>query len=67
MASELPGRPRLLKGALVAYDTGSSGPVPSIFTFQYNPERINRTLSRLDAMLSQFRFGTVRAWLEAAG
>ena len=48
MASELPGRPRLLKGALVAYDTGSSDPVPSIFTFQYNPERINRTLSRVD-------------------
>lgn len=27
---------------------------------------INRTLTRLDTMLSQFRFGTVRAWLEAA-
>lgn len=26
---------------------------------------IDRTLSRLDAMLSRFRFGTVQAWLEA--
>ena len=49
MPSEFPRRPRLLKGALVAYDSESSDPIPSILIFQYNPERISRTLSPVDA------------------
>ncbi len=45
MPSEFPGAPKLLKGALVAFE----GPVPipkSIIVFQYNPEAVSRSFSR---------------------
>jgi hypothetical protein len=44
MAGEFPGRPRLLKGALVAYDQPILGPVPNVIVLQYNPEQLTRTL-----------------------
>jgi hypothetical protein len=44
MAGEFPRRPRLLKGALVAYDQPILGPVPNIIVLQYNPEQLTRTL-----------------------
>jgi hypothetical protein len=45
MASEFPGRPRLLKGALVAYQSQFLGPIPNVIVFQYNPEQLSRTLT----------------------
>jgi hypothetical protein len=37
--------PKLLKGALVEFSERFIGPVPNIILFQYNPERMTRTLS----------------------
>ena len=42
--SEFPGRPSVLKGALVVVRRGS--PIPSIILFQYNPERMRRRLEQ---------------------
>lgn len=44
MASEFPRSPRLLKGALVAYDQPILGPVPNVIVLQYNPDQLTRTL-----------------------
>jgi len=42
MASEFPGSPRLLKGALVVFET--SAPVPTnLIVFQYNPDQLTRS------------------------
>lgn len=42
MASAFPGSPRVLKGALVVFETAA--PVPTnIIAFQYNPDRVART------------------------
>jgi hypothetical protein len=43
MVSEFPGRPRLTKGGLVAYQLPEL--VPTIIAFQYNPDEVRRTLS----------------------
>jgi hypothetical protein len=43
MASEFPRSPRILKGALVAYQLPDL--VPSVIVFQYNPEQLTRSLS----------------------
>src|SRR3546814_8021469 len=42
MASEFPRSPRILKGALVAYQLPDL--IPSIIVFQYNPEEVSRNL-----------------------
>jgi hypothetical protein len=54
VASEFPGSPRHLKGALVVFETAV--PVPTnVIAFQYNPEKVSRSfqqqheLSPLDA------------------
>jgi hypothetical protein len=44
MPGEFPRRPRLLKGALVAYDQPILGPVPNVIVLQYNPEQLTRSL-----------------------
>ena len=45
MPSEFPGSPRLLKGALIVFDTPI--PVPTnIIIFQYNPDSMTRKLSQ---------------------
>jgi hypothetical protein len=45
MASDFPGRPFLLKGALVVFETPI--PVPTnIIVFQYNPETMTRKISQ---------------------
>jgi hypothetical protein len=42
MASEFPGTPRLLKGALVVFET--SAPIPTnLIVFQYNPDQLTRS------------------------
>jgi hypothetical protein len=44
MASAFPGTPKLLKGALVVFET--MAPVPtSLIAFQYNPETLTRSFS----------------------
>jgi hypothetical protein len=45
MASDFPRSPRVLKGALVVFDSPTPGPPPRIIVFQYNPESLSRTLS----------------------
>jgi len=42
MASEFPRSPRILKGALVAYQLPDL--LPNIIVFQYNPEEVSRNL-----------------------
>jgi hypothetical protein len=43
MVSEFPGRPKLTKGGLVAYQLPEL--VPTIIVFQYNPDEVRRVLS----------------------
>lgn len=43
MASDFPGSPKILKGALVAYQLPAL--LPTIIVFQYNPEQLTRSLS----------------------
>ena len=51
MASEFPGRPLLLKGALVVF--GTPVPLPTnVIIFQYNPESMTRTFAQPGADLS---------------
>jgi hypothetical protein len=46
MASEFPGRPSVLKGALAVFPTHTSGSRPSnVIMFQFNPEQMKRTLA----------------------
>jgi Contractile injection system tube protein len=43
MASDFPGRPWLLKGALVVFET--TAPVPTnLIVFQYNPDTVSRSV-----------------------
>jgi hypothetical protein len=45
MASAFPGSPRVLKGALVVFETPA--PVPTnIIAFQFNPDQVSRTFSQ---------------------
>lgn len=43
MVSEFPGRPKLTKGGLVAYQLPDLA--PTIIVFQYNPDEVRRSLS----------------------
>lgn len=43
MASEFPGRPWLLKGALVVFETTSAVPT-NLIVFQYNPDAMTRSI-----------------------
>src|SRR5262245_5596042 len=45
MPSEFPRSPRLLKGALVVFDSQKSGPPPRVIVFQYNAEQLSRSLA----------------------
>jgi hypothetical protein len=44
VASEFPGSPWLLKGALVSYERPVLGALPNVIVFQYNPEQLSRSL-----------------------
>lgn len=46
MASDFPGSPKFLKGALVAYESEILGPLPNIIVFQYNPKQLIRSLQQ---------------------
>jgi hypothetical protein len=43
MASEFPGSPKLLKGAMIAYAIPDL--LPTIIVFQYNPDQMTRSLT----------------------
>jgi hypothetical protein len=45
MPSEFPRSPKLLKGALVVYESQTPGPPPRVIAFQYNPEQLTRSLA----------------------
>jgi hypothetical protein len=45
MASGYTRSPKLLKGALIEFSERFIGPLPNIIIFQYNPEKLTRTLS----------------------
>ncbi len=45
MPSEFPLSPKLLKGALVVYESQAPGPPPKVIVFQYNPEQLSRSLA----------------------
>src|SRR5262245_42749470 len=45
MPSEFPRSPRLLKGALVVYESQKPGPPPRVIVFQYNAEQLSRSLA----------------------
>lgn len=45
MPSDFPRSPKFLKGALVSFPSQFLGPVPNVIVFQYNPEKLSRTLA----------------------
>ena len=46
MTSGFPGSPRLLKGALVVYESHTPGAASRVIAFQYNPHQVSRSLSQ---------------------
>jgi hypothetical protein len=46
MASQFPGSPKLLKGALAVYESHTPGTQPQLIVFQFNPDQLRRTLTR---------------------
>ena len=44
MSSEFPRSPKLLKGALVVFQSQKTGPPPTVIVFQYNPDQLIRSL-----------------------
>lgn len=60
MPTQYPNGPRLLKGALVAYESQLQGPVPTVIVFQYNPEQLTRTLAHRVAPREASNLGGVR-------
>ena len=45
MPSEFSRSPKLLKGALVVFQSQKIGPPPGVIVFQYNPEQLSRSLA----------------------
>ena len=45
MPSDFPRSPKLLKGALVVYESQKPGPPPRVIAFQYNSEQLSRSLA----------------------
>jgi hypothetical protein len=60
MAEDFPRSPRLIKGALVEYQSQLLGPLPNIIAFQYNPEQVRRTLAHRGTQSSQRSAGAAR-------
>ena len=57
MPSEFPRRPKIIKGALIKLSEEFLGPVPNIILFQFNPEKISRTISGLESKMGKKRSG----------
>jgi len=64
MPSEFPRRPKVLKGALVAYESQFLGAIPNIIVFQYNPEQLSRSLSLRTPTVTEGRGRTGEARAE---
>ena len=60
MPSHFPGSPKLLKGALVAFQSQFLGPVPNVIVFQYNPEQLSRSLANRSAPPEASNVGSAR-------
>jgi hypothetical protein len=45
METSFPRSPKLLKGALVAFESQFAGAVPSVIVFQYNPAELTRSVA----------------------
>lgn len=60
MGSHFPGSPRLLKGALIAYDSQFLGLVPNVIAFQYNPDQLSRSLTERAAPPEPSNLGAAR-------
>lgn len=60
MPSEFPGSPKLLKGAMVVFDSQTPGPPPRVIVFQYNPEQLSRSLSHRVAPPEPSNVGAAR-------
>ena len=52
MLSDFPGSPKLLKGALVVYESHTPGANAKVIAFQYNPEQLSRSLTHGRAQTS---------------
>jgi hypothetical protein len=64
MASDFPGSPLLLKGALVVFE--APGPVPTnIIIFQYNPETMTRRIEQVGGGQRAGVGGAVNLWRNA--
>jgi hypothetical protein len=46
MPSDFPRSPKLLKGALVVYESHEPGPPPKIIAFQFNPNQLSRSFEK---------------------
>ena len=55
MTSDFPRSPKFLKGALVSFPSHFLGPVPNVIVFQYNPDKLSRTLAHRPQAGSQDR------------
>ena len=55
MASEFPGRPKLLKGAIVAFSSQVIAGIPRVVIFQYNPDTPHPDLAPGDGQRSRGR------------
>lgn len=61
MPSDFPRSPKFLKGALVVYESQFLGPIPNIIIFQYNPEKLSRTLSLRSPQETAEKVGKAKA------
>src|SRR5215203_5110456 len=60
MPSDFPRSPKLLKGALVVYESQTPGPPPKVIAFQYNPEQLSRSLANRAAPREPSNVGGAR-------
>jgi hypothetical protein len=60
MPSDFPRSPKVLKGALVVYESQSAGSQPKIIAFQYNPDQLSRTLAARAAPRDPGNVGAAR-------
>lgn len=60
MVSDFPRSPKLLKGALVSYESQFLGPIPNVIVFQCNPEQLTRSLAHRTAPAEPSNVGAAR-------
>jgi plasmid stability protein len=67
VGSDFPGRPKHLKGALLAFQSQLIPGVPRVIVFQYNPDGLNRRLSHRTATGGPDRRAEARDVLQVGG